>query len=461
MHNTTYFAFYNDENWGQFLHFKIFYSPHIIWAMKLIIHRGDKEIGGSCIEIRSNSGASIFIDAGLELYGEKATLPKEIENTDAVFLSHAHPDHFGLLGGVLPNIPMYCGEITESILQIMIAFNGDKFDKIDRKFLHFKSGEEVKIKDISITPFLTDHSVPDSYAFLVKADGKTVFYSGDFRTGGRKHHCITRILNAVKKPNILIADCTCIEGRKEGIKTEEELEEKIVNLISANSNLPVFAICSAINVDRIVTLYKATRRNKRIFVCDIYTALILWAMGRSGAKVPQITWEYVKVLSRDDIAKSQRVLLELFFKKLGFQDFKDIIYRKNASITAEEISKSPHKYLLKLNRVRDIQKACGIEKFLLIYSMWSGYLTPEFDKRGHYRDLMGDTNIIFENLHTGGHPTREDLKKFINEMSPEYLLPFHTNSQDYIIAHKDELFGDICCTQRLITEIYGSELKVP
>lgn len=121
--------------------------------MKLIIHRGDKGIGGSCIEIRSNSGASIFIDAGLELYGEKATLPKEIENTDAVFLSHAHPDHFGLLGGVPPNIPMYCGEITESILQIMIAFNGDKFDKIDRKFLHFKSGEEVKIKDISITPF--------------------------------------------------------------------------------------------------------------------------------------------------------------------------------------------------------------------------------------------------------------------------------------------------------------------
>lgn len=428
--------------------------------MKLIIHRGDKEIGGSCIEIRSNSGASIFIDAGLELYGEKATLPKEIENTDAVFLSHAHPDHFGLLGGVPPNIPMYCGEITESILQIMIAFNGDKFDKIDRKFLHFKSGEEVKIKDISITPFLTDHSVPDSYAFLVKADGKTVFYSGDFRTGGRKHHCITRILNAVKKPNVLIADCTCIEPREGSIKTEEELAEKITETISANSNLPVFALSSAINVDRIVTFYKAARRNKRVFVCDIYTALILWAMGRSGTKVPQITWECAKVLSRGDIAKSQRVLLELSFKKLGFKDFRDIIYRKNTSITAEEISKNPHKYLLKLNRVRDLQSACKMEKLLLIYSMWSGYLTPEFDKRGQYRDLMGDTNIIFENLHTGGHSTREDLKKFINEMSPEYLLPFHTNSQDYIIAHKDELFGDFSCPPRLITELNENELNV-
>lgn len=428
--------------------------------MKLIIHRGDKEIGGSCIEIRSNSGASIFIDAGLELYGEKATLPKEIENTDAVFLSHAHPDHFGLLGGVPPNIPMYCGEITESILQIMIAFNGDKFDKIDRKFLHFKSGEEVKIKDISITPFLTDHSVPDSYAFLVKADGKTVLYSGDFRTGGRKHHCITRILNAVKKPNILIADCTCIEPREGSIKTEEELAKKITETISANSNLPVFAICSAINVDRIVTIYKATRRNKRIFVCDIYTALILWAMGKSGARVPQITWEYVKVLSRDDIAKSQRVLLELSFKKLGFKDFRDIIYRKNTSITAEEISKNPHKYLLKLNRVRDLQSACKMEKLLLIYSMWSGYLSSEFDKQGHYKGLMDDPNVIFKILHTGGHSASKDIKRFIGGLAPEFLLPFHTNSQDYIIAHKDEVFGDFSCPPRLITELNENELNV-
>ena len=410
--------------------------------MKLIIHRGDKEIGASCIEIRSNSGASIFIDAGLELCGKKAKLPEEIENADAVFLSHAHPDHFGLLGGVPQNIPMYCGEIAESILQIMIAFNGDKFDKIDRKFLHFKSGEEVKIKDISITPFLTDHSVPDSYAFLVKADGKSIFYSGDFRTGGRKSHCIERILNIVKRPNILIADCTCIERRKADIKTEKALEEKMVELISANSNLPIFGICSAINVDRIVTFYKAARRNKRIFVCDIYTALILWAMGRSGAKVPQITWDYVKVLSRDDIAKGQRVLFELCFNELGFRDFRDIIYRKNVSITAEEISKNPHKYLLKLNRVRDLQKACKIEKFVLIYSMWSGYLTPEFDKHGKYRDLMNDPNIIFENLHTGGHSASEDLKRFISGLDPESLLPFHTNSQEYISQNPDT-FGNI------------------
>ena len=101
--------------------------------------------------------------------------------------------------------------------------------------------EEIKIKDISITPFLTDHSVPDSYAFLVKADGKSLFYSGDFRTGGRKKYCIPNILKAVKNPDILIADCTCIEERKDAIRNEFELEEKISQLLSANATLPAFA----------------------------------------------------------------------------------------------------------------------------------------------------------------------------------------------------------------------------
>lgn len=429
--------------------------------MKLTIHRGDKEIGASCIEFKSDAGASIFIDAGLELCGEKAKLPKSIETADAVFLSHAHPDHFGLLGSVPENVPLYCGAITESVLQIMTAFNGGKFGKISRKFLHLKTGEEIKVKDISITPFLTDHSVPDSYAFLVKADGKSVFYSGDFRSGGRKHGCIPRILSLVKKPDILIADFTCIEGLRDGIRTENELEEKIAEFIRANSNLPVFAICSAINVDRIVTLYKAARRSKRIFVCDIYTALILWAMGKQGAKVPQLTWDFVKVLSRDGTSKTQRILLEICFENLGFQDFRNIVYRKSASITVDEISENPHKYLLKLNRVRDVPKACKIGKLALIYSMWSGYLEAEFDKRGQFKELMNDSDIIFEKLHAGGHSTREDLMKFIRGIAPKHILPFHTNSRKFIIEHKDELLREISSTSQFITDGYEHELQVP
>ena len=101
-----------------------------------------------------------------------------------------------------------------------------------------------------------------------------------------------------------------------------------------------------------------------------------------------------------------------------------------------------------------------MEKLLLIYSMWSGYLSSEFDKQGHYKDLMDDPNVIFKILHTGGHSASEDLKRFISDLAPEFLLPFHTNSQEYVAKHKDELFVDFSCPPRLITELNNSELNV-
>ena len=74
--------------------------------------------------------------------------------------------------------------------------------------------------------------------------------------------------------------------------------------------------------------------------------------------------------------------------------------------------------------------------------MWSGYLSSEFDKQGHYKDLMDDPNVIFKILHTGGHSASEDLNRFISGLDPESLLPFHTNSQEYISQNPDT-FGNI------------------
>ena len=46
--------------------------------------------------------------------------------------------------------------------------------------------EPVEIGPFRVTPYLVDHSAFDAYSLLVEADGKRVFYSGDFRGHGRK-----------------------------------------------------------------------------------------------------------------------------------------------------------------------------------------------------------------------------------------------------------------------------------
>lgn len=412
--------------------------------MKIVIHRGDKEIGASCIEIESSEGSRIIIDVGLELAGEKAKLPKNVNTADAIFISHAHPDHFGLIDEVSEKIPAYCGEITEMFLKTIASFNYN-IKKTHRKFLHFKHNEPVQINDIKITPFITDHSIPDAYAFLIEADKERFLYSGDFRETGRKPYSIKRIIKAARNIDTLIIEGTCIEGRDSSIKSEQELEDAFFEILNTTNELS-FVHTSSINVDRLVSIYKATKRAKRIFVIDIYTALILWQMGEYGCKVPQMDWKHVKVLSRGEIAKRQRISLEINLEYLNAEDFRAKIYSRDISILPDEIAKSPSKYVIKNSQTEGLMKEMNLEKAHLIYSMWSGYMNPDFDTHGHYEKIKCNPNITFKQIHTSGHAMRESIFNFIDKISPKKLIPFHTNHPEkfaekypQLIIKRDEI----------------------
>jgi len=106
--------------------------------MQITIYRGTKEIGGTLIEMKSTK-TRILIDAGYPLFlndnpidDHIAGFPPEklIElgvlptikglyawddaGFDAVIISHAHLDHYGLLKYVNPSIPVYLSAGTKS-----------------------------------------------------------------------------------------------------------------------------------------------------------------------------------------------------------------------------------------------------------------------------------------------------------------------------------------------------------
>ena len=99
--------------------------------MKIVIHRGAKQVGGTCIEVISGK-SSILLDLGLPLtfeFGDdiQACLPqplfseltKKPEKIKALFLSHAHLDHYGLAGCLPSQIPVYLSSATK----ILMGFN--------------------------------------------------------------------------------------------------------------------------------------------------------------------------------------------------------------------------------------------------------------------------------------------------------------------------------------------------
>ena len=97
--------------------------------MRVCIHRGTHEIGGSCVEIKSQ-GMRLVLDVGLPLDDSSvdANLPPvdgfrhPDDSLLGVVVSHPHLDHYGLANKLPPQIPYLIGQQAHQILRAASAF---------------------------------------------------------------------------------------------------------------------------------------------------------------------------------------------------------------------------------------------------------------------------------------------------------------------------------------------------
>jgi ribonuclease J len=64
--------------------------------MKILIHRGTNEIGGTVVELSTDT-SRILLDLGLPLSPDSKPVEVKKLNPDGVFISHPHQDLFGLM----------------------------------------------------------------------------------------------------------------------------------------------------------------------------------------------------------------------------------------------------------------------------------------------------------------------------------------------------------------------------
>ena len=107
---------------------------------------------------------------------------------DAFFLSHGHLDHSGYLSFIKREIPVYCGETTQTVLRTLSETRraGLEFNVADIKLNVFRTGKKVKVDNMVIEPCHVDHSIPGAYGFLIHTSSGTIIYTGDFRDHGGK-----------------------------------------------------------------------------------------------------------------------------------------------------------------------------------------------------------------------------------------------------------------------------------
>lgn len=188
--------------------------------MYVTVHRGTQQIGGNLIEIGTEQTRLLF-DAGANLPpldGPKVEDPFELDGLtqgkpafDWVFLSHHHNDHCGLLGKLLPGIPVFAGDETKRILNVIADFTNQPRPEIN---FGFRDGHPIQLDDIRVTPIGVEHSAKDAYMFLVQADGKNVLYTGDFRASEKALSAVRELLGEGEKLDLLITEGTNIRPGK-------------------------------------------------------------------------------------------------------------------------------------------------------------------------------------------------------------------------------------------------------
>lgn len=402
--------------------------------MKLIIHRGTKEIGGTVVELCTKN-TTVLLDLGLPLSDDSAHIDVKAFSPDAVFISHPHQDHFGLISELNADVPVYIGELGKNLLDATKLFLGKALDS--NSFQYISDKKTIKVGDFSITPYLVDHSSVDAYSFLVEADGKRVLYSGDFRAHGRKSVLFERFINNPPSDvDVLLMEGTMVKRSNSDFPTETSVEDKIVDTIKDQSNI-CFLISSSQNIDRIVSAYRACLRTGKKLVVDFYTAWVLEKVKAVSQSVPSIDWKHVRLYA--DHRPDQIVKNNLEY----FGDFRKRAYASR--VTKDELRLNPADYLVisKMSKFKIIDLHKNFESPVnVIYSQWLGYLNCSNDEYygaaaiAAYRE-DGDVNFVY--AHTSGHAVLADLKRFADAVKPTSLIPIHT---EHAVEYEDH-FGNV------------------
>lgn len=382
--------------------------------MKITIHRGAEQIGG-CITQISSHHCSILIDLGSNLPGSihSEYTPENIKeicnDVDAVFYTHYHGDHVGLMSYVPSHCQQYMGEGALKVMKCKFKIVDEKLLPILDNVNPYYTARTIDVADkheIYITPYFVSHSAFDSYMFKIECEGKTILHTGDFRSHGYLGKGLfPTIQKYIGQVDILITEGTMLGRLKENVLNENDIKLNTINLLKKHKY--VYALCSSTDIDRMASFHAACNATGRKLYIDDYQQQVL-----------QIFTDYAGTYS--DLFKF------------------DNLYSRRDFYSTEVRSELKERGFLRLIRtwngdlVNKMLRIYHEEPSWLIYSMWGGY--AEQGKRYSneniiaIRSLFGDriADGTKDGFHTSGHADVTTLRKVCQMVSPRLgVIPIH------------------------------------
>jgi len=242
---------------------------------------------GGCGEIGMNLNAYgygpahdrrwILIDVGVTFGGDDtpgidlvtpdpAFLEDQGDKIDAIFLTHAHEDHIGAIGLILPRLqtraPIYATAFTAHLAQAKLIERGLKKTSIQVLPL----GASIEAGPFKVRYITLTHSIPEPNALAIDTPLGTILHTGDWKIDPEPQlgeQTDIEALTALGDEGVLAMVCDSTNVFVEGESGSEGIvRQNLIELIGSLSGR-VAVTTFASNVARVATVIEAARQAGR------------------------------------------------------------------------------------------------------------------------------------------------------------------------------------------------------
>jgi ribonuclease J len=285
---------------------------------------------------------------------------------------------------------------------------------------HLQSEIPFHLGPFKITPFLIDHPAHDAYSILIEADGKRVFYSGDFRMNGRKAELTRRLLiNPPPDIDVLLLEGSTHDrmGNLGSYPNENEIEEKLEALFSCTIG-HILLHTSTQTINRITSILKACKKTGKTLVIDLYTSVVLEAIALQT--LPQSEWPEIGLY----IPQLEQIRRDKFkWHSMLKKHLKNRIFIGNLRSMSNNCT-----ILFRPTHLQDLNEGELLKDAVYICFQWEGFY--EHESYVYLQKWLENHYIPIVNLQTSGHTSLTDLKQFADAISSTRIVPVHPVMSD-------------------------------
>ena len=330
-----------------------------------------------------------------------------------IFLTHGHEDHIGAVPYFANEIkcPIWGTPFTTALLRRKLNESNKNHDL---KIKNLNVDEIINLKDFSIKPIQTSHSIPDPVSFLISTKEGNLFHSGDWKleqSRNLKEDFSNDIFKKIGDNGVLAMICDSTNSQVQGRTPSETYAYDGLYETIKDAKKQVLVTCFSSNISRLKSLLDIAQKTDRSVL----------VVGRA-------------LLRAIDAAKEVG-----YFNNLPeFVNIKDIglIPSVNVLIICTGSQGEPTSALSRISR--------GTDKYISVNQgdtvIFSSRQIPGNENaisKVQNRFFENGVNVITDedkNIHVSGHPSRDELVEMYSYIKPNISIPVH-GTREHIDAH--------------------------